>query len=60
MREIAKKLSNAKDWKDVRMDERERKKKRELDDARFKALQQMIENAKDDPIARSELVNKLF
>lgn len=35
-------------------------KKREQDDAIFKALQQMVENAKDDPIARSELVDKLF
>ncbi len=34
--------------------------KRELDDERFKALEQMVENAKDDPLARSELVNKLF
>ena len=36
------------------------KEKRELDDARFKALQQMIENVKDDPEGRSELVDKLF
>ncbi len=33
---------------------------RKLDDERFKALQQMIKNVKNDPQGRSELVNKLF
>jgi len=36
------------------------RKRRELDDERFRALQTMIENAKDDPLARSELVDMLF
>lgn len=33
---------------------------RKLDDELFKALELMVKNAKDDPLARSELVNKLF
>ena len=35
-------------------------KRRERYDEHFRALQQMIENVKDDPIGRSELVDKLF
>ena len=37
-----------------------KKEKRKMDDAHFDALCQMIENVKDDPEGRSELVNKLF